>query len=83
MSRIPAGLDRQSRLLRDRLRRAINALDVYEKLIISGAMGGPESPAKKAHALGLIHRCVRDAASLVGPSTSEQRRHHTSATTDP
>jgi hypothetical protein len=69
-----AGLDRRSRILRDRLRRAINALDAYERLLLSGEMGGPDAPAKRTHALELIHRCVRDAANIAGISPIEKRK---------
>jgi hypothetical protein len=68
VTRLP-GLDRRSRILRDRLHRAIHALDAYERLLLSGAMGGPDAPAKKAHALGLISRCIRDITALTKEPT--------------
>jgi len=52
------GLEREHRVLRDRLRRAINALDAYERLLLSGDMGGPDAPSKRTTALGVINSCL-------------------------
>lgn len=53
------GLPKPLRVLRDRLRTAINALDAYDRLLLSGAMGGPDASIKKGSALTTIIRCLR------------------------
>ncbi len=53
------GLPKHLRVLRDCLRTAINALDAYDRLLLSGAMGGPDAPTKQANALNTITRCLR------------------------
>ena len=52
------GLERQHRVLRDRLRRAVNALDAYERLLLSKAMGGPDAPLKHTTTMQVINSCL-------------------------
>ena len=68
-----AGLPRYLRVLRDRLRTAVNALDTFERLEIAAAWGAPASDTKRQSAMRTIERCVIDAADAIGCQPSEKR----------
>lgn len=67
------GLPKHLRILRDRLRTAINALDTYERLEIAAAWGAESSDKKRENALKRIEACVIDAADAIGCRPSEQQ----------
>lgn len=66
------GLPRYLRVLRDRLRTAVNALDTYERLEIAAAWGADASDKKREAALKTIERTVLDAADAIGVKPSDQ-----------
>lgn len=68
---MPDGLPRYLRVLRDRLRTAINALDTYERLEIAAAWGTESSDRKRERALKTIERTVLDAADAIGVHPKE------------
>jgi hypothetical protein len=61
------------RVLRDRLRTAVNALDTYERLEIAAAWGADASERKRESALRTIERSVLDAADAIGVNPSEKQ----------
>lgn len=65
------GLPKHLRILRDRLRTAINALDTYERLEIASAWGAESSDKKRQNALKRIESSVIDAADAIGCRPSE------------
>ena len=67
------GLPRHLRILRDRLRTALNALDTYERLEIAAAWGADASDRKREGALKRIEQGVIDAADAIGVQPSEKR----------
>lgn len=67
------GLPKHLRILRDRLRTALNALDTYERLEIASAWGAPTSDKKREGALKRIESSVIDAADAIGCLPSEQQ----------
>ena len=65
------GLPRYLRILRDRLRTCVNALDTYERLEIASAWGADASDRKRDAALRTIERTVLDAADAIGVKPSD------------
>lgn len=68
---MPDGLPKYLRVLRDRLRTAVNALDTYERLEIAAAWGADASDRKRENALKTIERTVLDAADAIGVQPSQ------------
>lgn len=69
---MPDGLPRYLRILRDRLRTAVNALDTFERLEIAAAWGADASDRKREAALKTIERTVIDAADAIGVQPTEK-----------
>ena len=67
------GLPRHLRILRDRLRTALNALDTYERLEIAAAWGADASDRKREGALKRIEQGVIDAADAIGVQPTEKQ----------
>ena len=67
------GLPRDLRVLRDRLRTAVNALDTFERLELANSWGAPASDQTRQGALKRIEQCVIDAADAIGCHPSEKR----------
>lgn len=70
------GLPKHLRILRDRLRTAINALDTYERLEIAAAWGAESSDKKRESALKRIESSVIYAADAIGCRPSEAQLLH-------
>jgi hypothetical protein len=67
------GLPRDYRVLRDRLRTAVNALDTLERLEIAGAWGAEASNKKRHAARKTIDQCITDAVNALGIRPDEQK----------
>jgi hypothetical protein len=70
------GLPKHLRILRDRLRTALNALDTYERLEIASAWGADASDRKREIALQRIESAVISAADAIGCHPSEKQFLH-------
>lgn len=64
------------RVLRDRLRSAVNALDTYERLTLAGAWGVEAGDRRPDDALRIIEKAILSAADVIGVKSVERQMYH-------